>query len=69
MQYDQFRTVGYPIGSGTVESGAKNVVQHRMRRPGRGWKRENAQSMLAALSELYSGRFLWAWEQIYHSDN
>jgi len=69
MQYDQFRTIGYPIGSGTVESGAKNVVQHRMRRPGRGWKRENAQSMLAALSELYSGRFLWAWEQIYHSDN
>jgi hypothetical protein len=67
MQYDQFRTAGYPIGSGTVESGAKNVVQHRMRRPGRGWKRENAQAMLAALSELHSGRFPWAWEQVYHA--
>lgn len=67
MQYDQFRAAGYPIGSGTVESGAKNVVQHRMRRPGRGWKRENAQAMLAALSELHSKRFLWAWEQVYHA--
>ncbi len=36
MQYDAFRAAGYPIGSGTVESGAKNVVQHRLRRPGRG---------------------------------
>lgn len=62
MRYDEFRAAGYPIGSGTVESGAKNVVHHRMRRPGRGWKRENAQAMLAGLSELHSGRFDRAWQ-------
>jgi hypothetical protein len=32
MRYDVFRALEYPIGSGTVESGAKNVVKHRMRR-------------------------------------
>jgi len=68
MRYDEFRAAGYPIGSGTVESGARNVVQPRMRRPGRGWKRENAQAMLAALGELHSGRFRWAWQQVYHPE-
>jgi hypothetical protein len=65
MRYDVFRALGYPIGSGTVESGAKNVVKRRMRRPGRGWSRDCAQSMLAALSELHSGRFEWAWQMVY----
>ena len=61
MRYDDFRAEGYPIGSGTVESGINTVVHHRMRRPGRGWQRDNAQAMLAGLSELYSGRFDLAW--------
>ncbi len=65
MRYDVFRALEYPIGSGTVESGARNVIQPRMRRPGRGWKRDNAQAMLAALGELHSGRFQWAWQQVY----
>ena len=65
MRYDQFRAQGYPIGSGTVESGCKNVVHLRMRRPGRGWKRDNAQAMLAGLTELHSGRFAWAWQHIH----
>jgi hypothetical protein len=60
MRYDQFRAQGYPIGIGTVKSGCKNVVHLRMRRLGRGWKRHNAQLMLAGLSELHSGRFAWA---------
>jgi hypothetical protein len=68
MRYDEFRAAGYPIGSGTVESGARNVIQPRMRRPGRGWKRENAQAMLAALGEVHSGRLRWAWQQAYHPE-
>ena len=35
-----------------------------MKRPGRGWKRENAHAMLAALSELHSDRFLSTWQAI-----
>lgn len=61
MSYDQFRQAGYPIGSGTVESGVNTVVHHRMKRQGQGWKRQHAQSLLAALSELHSGRFQAAW--------
>ena len=61
MNYDYFRQAGYPIGSGTVESGVNTVVHHRLKRQGQGWERQNAQSMLAALSELHSGRFQTAW--------
>ena len=63
MRYPEYRTAGYPIGSGTVESAARTVVHGRMKRPGRGWKRTNGQGMLAALSELHSGRFDDAWRQ------
>ena len=64
MRYDLFRDAGYPIGSGTVESGAKNMVQSRMRRPGRGWRRDNADGIMALLGEYYSGRFREAWKRV-----
>jgi hypothetical protein len=65
MRYDQFREQGYPIGSGTVESAANTVVHHRLKRPGRGWGRENVQAMLAGLSELHSDRFDRAWQRTF----
>jgi hypothetical protein len=65
MRYDHFRALGCPIGSGTVESCAKNVVKHRMCRPGRGWGRECGGAMLAALSEVHSVRFQRAWQMAY----
>jgi len=69
MQYDRFRAEGYPLGSGTVESAANTVIHHRLKRPGRGWKRDNAQAMLAGLSELYSGRFGRAWQATLSTAN
>lgn len=69
MQYDYFRQQGYPIGSGSAESGINTVVHHRMKRQGRGWKRQNAQAMLAALSDLHSHRFSPAWFAILRSQN
>lgn len=62
MRYADFRAEGLPIGSGTVESGINTVVHHRLKRPGRGWKRSNAQAMLAGLGELHSDRFDRAWQ-------
>ncbi len=62
MRSAEFRAAGIPIGSGTVESAANTVVHHRLHRPGRGWNRDNAQAMLAALCELHSGRFTEAWQ-------
>ena len=65
MRYDVFRDQALPIGSGTVESAANTVIHHRLKRPGRGWQRQNGQAMLAALSELHSGRFNQAWQQTF----
>ena len=61
MSYHQYRIAGFPIDSGSVESGINNVVHHPMKRQGRGWVRNNVSPMLAALSELQSGRFDSAW--------
>jgi len=62
MDYARLRREGYPIGSGTVEGGINTVVHHRMKRQGRGWKRQHAQALLAALGELHSNRFQSAWQ-------
>lgn len=62
LRYARFRAEGRPIGSGTVESAAKNVVAWRMKRGGQRWSRAGATRMLAALGELHSRR----WDQIAH---
>jgi hypothetical protein len=64
MKYHQYRIAGYPIGSGAVESGINSVIHHRMKRQGRGWHPDNVNPMLAALSELHSGRFERTWVAI-----
>lgn len=57
IEYDRFRDEGRPIGSGTVESAAKNVVQWRMKRGGQRWSRSGATRMLAAVGEVHSKRW------------
>lgn len=44
MQYQEFREEGFPIGSGTVESGVKQF-KARLTGPGMRWSRPNAQRM------------------------
>jgi hypothetical protein len=63
MDYARYRREGYPIGSGTVESGGKNYIQRRMKRSGSGWNRNTGQAMLSALSEFHSNRLDLAWER------
>ena len=63
IHYYQFRQAGYPIGSGTVESGGKVVVQERMKQAGMRWSRKNAQAMLALRSILLSDR----WDEVWSS--
>ncbi len=57
IRYDHFRAEGRPIGSGTVESGAKNVVQWRMKRGGQRWSRPGSKRMLVAVGEVHSKRW------------
>jgi hypothetical protein len=62
MQYQEFREEGYPLGSGTVESGCKNLVTRRMKGPGMRWSRNGAQNMLALRAEYLSNRWDEAWQ-------
>jgi hypothetical protein len=56
MHYPTFRRQGLPCGSGAVESGAKHVVQLRMKRAGQRWSRPGAQAILALRAHLLSDR-------------
>jgi len=60
MAYPRFREQGLPNGSGAIESGAKHLVQQRMKRPGARWSEAGAQGVLAVRSYLLSGRPLAA---------
>lgn len=64
MRYKTFREQGYPIGSGVIESGVKNVIQWRMKRGGARWSRERVNPMAAMLGEYHSGRWRERWAQI-----
>jgi uncharacterized protein UPF0236 len=57
MRYREFRQTGCPIGSGTVESACKVVVQQRMKQAGMQWSRSGAQAMLALRCALLSDRW------------
>jgi hypothetical protein len=61
MRYKQFRETGYPIGSGTVESACKLVMQERMKQAGMRWSRDGAQAMLALRSTLLSEH----WDEVW----
>ncbi len=62
MQYQEFREEGYPIGSGTVESGCKQLVTMRMKGPGMRWSRAGAENMLALRAAYLSDRWDDAWK-------
>ena len=62
MQYQEFREEGYPIGSGTVESGCKRLVETRMRGAGMRWAHPGAENMLALRTEYLSNRWDEAWQ-------
>jgi hypothetical protein len=63
MRYQEFRKAGCPIGSGSVESACKVVMQERMKQAGMRWSRAGAQAMLALRSVLLSER----WEEVWLS--
>lgn len=60
MEYPHYRAQGLPIGSGTIESACKTVVQARMKQAGMRWSRQGAQAMLSLRSLLLSDR----WDEL-----
>lgn len=61
MQYQEFREQGFPIGSGTVESGIKQFKQ-RLTGAGMRWSRPAAERMLVIRAAVMTDNFdtLWA---------
>ncbi len=63
MDYPAYRTAGWPIGSGSVESSHKLVVQARLKGPGMHWKPEHVNPMLALRLALLNGRWSESWQE------
>lgn len=60
MTYIEMREEGWPIGSGTVESGAKQF-KARFSGPGMRWSQTGAKNLLPIRAALLSGRFDQMW--------
>ena len=54
--YPTYRARGLPIGSGAVESAAKQLVQARMKRAGMRWSLDGAQAVLALTAQFANAR-------------
>jgi hypothetical protein len=61
MQYLEFREEGYPIGSGTVESGVKQFKQ-RLTGPGMRWQAQAAERMVVIRAAVLGNRFNALWD-------
>jgi hypothetical protein len=64
IDYPYFQNRGYPIGSGSVESGHKLVVQARMKGAGMRWAPHHVDPMLALRDLHGSDRWEEGWSQI-----
>ena len=64
MCYVEFAEMGLPIGSGNVESAAKNIVQARLKRSGMRWSRDGGQHVLDLRTYLKSDRWEVMWDTI-----
>lgn len=64
MQYPRFLREGWPLGSGSVESANKLVVEARLKGAGMHWKRENVNPILVLRNALCSDRWDDAWLQM-----
>ena len=62
MNYPQFRKQGWPIGSGSVESANKLVVEARLKGAGMHWERQNVNPMLALRNGVCNERWTEIWQ-------
>ncbi len=65
MNYLEMRNEGWLLGSGPVESGAKQI-KARLAGPGMKWSRRGAEHLLLLRTHIMSGRFQNAWQSAYH---
>lgn len=64
INYNEFQGLGYPIGSGCVESANKLVVESRLKQAGMRWARQNIDPMLGLRNIACNDRWEEAWPQL-----
>jgi hypothetical protein len=64
LDYAHFQAQGYPIGSGSVESANKLVVEARLKGAGMHWARPHVDPMVALRNIACSDRWEEAWPRI-----
>jgi hypothetical protein len=64
IDYPFFRRRGYPIGSGSVESAHKQVVQRRFKQAGMRWAPQHVDPLLALRDLLCNERWSEGWDDI-----
>jgi len=62
MQYPRYQEAGWPIGSGSVESANKVVVEARLKGAGMRWERQNVNPMLALRNAVCNRRWNETWQ-------
>ncbi len=61
LQYPTYQQAGWPIGSGSVESANKVVVEARLKGAGMRWERENVNPMLVLRNAVCNRRWHETW--------
>jgi hypothetical protein len=61
MQYPTYQEAGWPIGSGSVESANKLVVEARLKGAGMRWGRQNVNPMLVLRNAVCNRRWHETW--------
>jgi len=64
LAYATFAEAGWPLGSGSVESAHKHVLQARMKGPGMRWGLATAQAMIALRVVLANERWEATWPRL-----
>ncbi len=62
MQYPTYQEAGWPIGSGSVESANKLVVEVRLKGAGMRWCRKNVNPMLVLRNAVCHREWKQTWE-------
>jgi len=61
MQYPLYQEAGWPIGSGSVESANKGVVEARLKGAGMRWGRQNVNPMLVLRNAVCNRQWHQTW--------
>jgi hypothetical protein len=62
MQYPTYQAAGWPIGSGSVESANKLVVETRLKGAGMRWARQNVNPVLVLRNAVCNREWKQTWE-------